>query len=165
MSINKPGTTHAFNAEAAVEQYRIVKHGTNDGDVEHAAAATDAMFGVVGFLGQDTAGNRVDIILDGPVEVEYGGTVALGDPLTSDATGRAIKSAPAAGATHRSIGFATVGGVVGDVGSMQIELGHVQTANQAAFQADSSAADTAAMIVDFNALLAKLVAAGVMAAS
>lgn len=38
-------------------------------------------------------------------------------------------------------------------------------AEPAAFQADSVAADTAAMVVDFNALLAKLVAAGLMEAS
>lgn len=37
------------------------------------------------------------------------------------------------------------------------------TASQAANQADSVAVDTAAMVVDFNALLAKLQAAGIMA--
>ena len=36
---------------------------------------------------------------------------------------------------------------------------------QVAHQADSVAADVAAMVVDFNALLAKLQAAGVMASS
>lgn len=38
------------------------------------------------------------------------------------------------------------------------------TATQAAVQADSAAADVAALVTDFNALLAKLEAAGIMAA-
>jgi hypothetical protein len=49
-------------------------------------------------------------------------------------------------------------------GTLEIaEGGHVTGLPKAEFQADSTAADTAALVADFNALLAKLIAAGLMA--
>lgn len=126
MSINNPGLIKTFVAEAAVTKHRIVKHGAADGKVVHGAAATDALMGIVGALGQDTAGERADIVLDGTVEVEYGGVVAAGDPLTSDANGKAVKAAPALGANNRIIGFAMVAGVASDIGSVQIAPGQIQ---------------------------------------
>ncbi|REM14738.1 DUF2190 domain-containing protein, partial [Mycobacterium tuberculosis] len=66
------------------------------------------------------AGDRIDGVRLGIAEVEYGGAVAAGDPLTSDASGRAIVAAPAAGANARLVGFAEVAGVLGDIGSVFI---------------------------------------------
>jgi len=106
----------ACYAGAAILPFRIVKHGAADAFAIQAAAAGDASFGVSDSLGAAAANDPVDIIRGGIAEVVYGGTVTRGDPLTSDASGRAIKAATG----NRVIGFAEVSGVVGDRGSVFI---------------------------------------------
>lgn len=120
-----PGLTKSFTAEAAVSPYRIVKFGTGDDKVIQAAAVSDAMFGVANNLGGDI-GKRCDVIMEGTAEVEYGGTITRGQPLTSDANGKAAASAPAAGINNRIIGFALVSGVAGDIGSVQLSPSQIQ---------------------------------------
>lgn len=115
-----PTFIKAMNAEAAVLAFRIVKIGAADGGVIQGAAAADALLGVSDEIGQATAGQRVDVILSGIADVEYGGTVARNARLTTDATGRAVTAAPAAGANNGIIGIALVSGVVGDIGSVYI---------------------------------------------
>lgn len=109
----------ACYAGAAILPFRIVKHGAADAYAIQAAAAGDASFGVSDSLGAAAANDPVDIIRGGIAEVIYGGTVTRGDPLTSDASGRAIKAATG----NRIIGFAEVSGVVGDRGSVFIAPG------------------------------------------
>ncbi len=109
----------ACYAGAAILPFRIVKHGAADAFAIQAAAAGDASFGVSDSLGAAAANDPVDIIRGGIAEVIYGGTVTRGDPLTSDASGRAIKAATG----NRIIGFAEVSGVVGDRGSVFIAPG------------------------------------------
>lgn len=120
-----PGLIKNFTAEAAVLPRRIVKHGATDFSALHGAAATDALFGVTAELAAD-AGARVDVILTGTADVEYGGTVNRGDPITSDAVGRAVASTPAAGVNNRIVGFAGMSGVVGEIGLVQIAPGRIQ---------------------------------------
>lgn len=110
----------SYTAEGVIPPYRIVKFGAADGGVLVAAAATDKLIGVTGRLGLAAIGDRGDVGRLGIDEVEYGGAVASGDPLTSDAVGRAVVAAPAAGANVRIIGFAEVAGVLGDIGSLYI---------------------------------------------
>ncbi|MDH5298672.1 MAG: DUF2190 family protein [Desulfobulbaceae bacterium] len=124
--MGKPTLTENFDAEAAVNPFRLVKPGTADGQVVHGAAATDAVFGVSDSLGAAAAGDRVDIHTAGVADVEYGGTVAAGDPLTADANGKAVKAAPAAGVNNRIAGFARVAGVAGDIGAVQLAPGQIQ---------------------------------------
>ena len=97
-------------AEALVEKYRIVKAGTAVGACIKAVAATDKLLGTSAEL--DTAiGDVVDIAV-GPVpKVKLGGTVAVGDALTSDANGKAIATTTIG---NRVIGFAEVAGVLDD---------------------------------------------------
>ncbi len=111
-----------YSAEAAIAAYRIVKFGAADGGVLQAAAATDKLVGVTDRLAAAVAGDRIDVVRSGITEVEYGGTVAAGDLLTADASGRAIVATAAAGSNVRVIGVAEVAGVVGDIGSLRIEL-------------------------------------------
>lgn len=114
-----PGLIKNYTAEAAVLAHRIVKFGAVDGDVLHGAAATDSLVGVVDTL--DAAiGERVDVIRSEIADVEYGGAVTRGAPLTSDATGRAVVAAPSTGANVRLIGTAELSGVVGDIGKVFI---------------------------------------------
>lgn len=115
-----------YTAEGAIGAYRIVKFGAADGGVVAAAAATDKLIGVNDRIAFAASGDRGDIVRVGIAEVEYGGTVAAGDLLTSDASGRAVVAAPATGANARIIGIAEVAGVVGDIGSMLIAPGVMQ---------------------------------------
>lgn len=114
-------------AETAVTKYRIVKFGSADGKMVQAAAATDALIAVAGEL-DAAAGERLDVVTAGIADVEYGGTVARGDLLTSDANGKAVAAAPAAGVNNAVIGRAWVSGVVGDIGAVDIAPGQIQGA-------------------------------------
>lgn len=120
-----PGLIKTFVAEAAVAAYRIVKFGTSDANVVQAAAVSDALVGVSGLVAGDL-GKRVDIIMSDIAEIEYGGTVTRGDWLTTDASGRAVVSAPAAGTNNNVIGRALVSGVLGDIGSCLVVPSRIQ---------------------------------------
>jgi len=120
-----PILTKSYKAGATVSPYRIVKFGADDEHVVHAAAATDAMFGVSAELGAD-AEERVDVHVAGIAEVEYGGALSAGDLVTSDANGKAVAAAPAAGTNNRVIGIARVSGVAGDIGSVFLYPGQIQ---------------------------------------
>lgn len=94
-----------YIAEGAVNPFRIMARGTADGQVVQASSATDTLFGTTGELGAaDT--KRIDVNQGGQPDVEYGGNVSRGDPLTSDANGKAVTAAPGAGSNVRIIGFA-----------------------------------------------------------
>ena len=118
--LNRAGT-----AEGAIAAYRIVKPGAADGGYLQAAAATDFLMGVCESVGP-ASGERLDVVKAGIADVEFGGTVTRGGPVTSDATGRAVAAAPGAGANVRIIGFAEVSAVVGDIAAVWIEPGLMQ---------------------------------------
>jgi len=119
------GLIVSYVAEAALAKSRIVCFGATDGSVKQAAAATDAMIGVTeGFA--YVAGDRADIVRTGLADVEYGGVITRGQPLTSDALGRAVAAAPAAGVNNRIIGYAEVSGVAGDIGSVLLGAEMIQ---------------------------------------
>lgn len=120
-----PTLTKNFTAAAAVARRRIVKFAAAEGEVEQGAAATDAVFGVSTDV--DAAlGGRCDVHMAGIVEVEFGGTVAAGDPVTADANGMAVKAAPAAGVNNRIVGWALVPAVVGDIRTVMLAPGQIQ---------------------------------------
>lgn len=96
----------SYVAEAAVLPYRAVKFGTASGQVIQAAAAADAIIGVADNLGQATAGARVDVIQGGIAEIEAGAAITRGALLISDASGRGITAAAAAGTNTRTMGIA-----------------------------------------------------------
>ena len=80
---------------------RIVAHD-GSGGYKQATAATEALVGTADELGKQPNGGA-DVAMSDQPEVEAGAAVAAGDPLTSDAQGRAVK-ATATG--QRIIGFA-----------------------------------------------------------
>lgn len=114
-----------YTAEGAIAPYRIVKPGSADGLAAQAGAAADALMGVCESVGP-ADGERCDIRKAGIADVEYGGNVTRGGPLTSDADGKAVAAAPAAGANVRIIGFAEVSAVAGDIGPALIAPGVMQ---------------------------------------
>ena len=119
-----PGIYKNFEAEGEVGPYVIVTHGTADYAVKAATGATVALVGTTDELGKLSNG-RVDVCTGGIPEVALGGTVAAGDPLTSDASGKAVK-ATAAG--NRILGFALVSGASGDIIPYQYSLGTLAVA-------------------------------------
>jgi hypothetical protein len=109
--------TKALTATAAVGKRLLVAYGAADGTCVQASGATAKIVGVSENI-DHVAGERVSVFKVGnTADVVYGGTVARGDPITSDANGRAIK-ATAAG--QYCVGDAEVSGVVGDIGSVDI---------------------------------------------
>lgn len=118
--LNKAGT-----AEAAIAAYRIVKFGAADGGYLQAAAATDSLVGVCESIGP-ASGERLDVVKVGLADVEFGGAVTRGGPVTADASGKAVAAAPAAGSNVRIIGFAEVSAVAGDIGPILVAPGVMQ---------------------------------------
>lgn len=115
-----------FQATGAIGAHRIVIANA-DGTISIAGAggAATALFGVNAEL--DLAdGEYGDIVKVGIADVVFGGNVAAGDPITSDANGAAVKAAPAAGANVRIIGFAEVAGAAGDLAQILIAPGVMQ---------------------------------------
>jgi hypothetical protein len=121
-----PGFTKTRIAAAAISAYTLVKpSGVNAGEVVPGAAATDAVVGVAQNV--DVAlGQAVDVIFDGSANVLLGGTVAEGDPITSDANAKGVKAAPAAGTNNRIVGFAGSPGVSGDIIPVTLSPGFMQ---------------------------------------
>jgi hypothetical protein len=115
-----------YTAQAAVAHRRIVAFGATDAAVLHGAAATDLLIGVVDNPSGAAIGERVDVVRFGLAEVEFGGTVARGAPVTADANGRAVAAVPAAGANNRIIGFAERSSVSGDIGLILVQPGLIQ---------------------------------------
>ncbi len=108
----KPGFYRSYIALAAILAYRIVNFGADDGTVAPAVDGSKFLVGTTQIVGADDAGDQVDICRDGLPEVQYGGVVAKGDPLTSDADGKAIKAVEG----NYIIGYAEVDGVEDDIG-------------------------------------------------
>ncbi|CAN5610805.1 hypothetical protein BH10PSE5_BH10PSE5_01300 [soil metagenome] len=121
-----PGLTKTFTAEAAVTRRRICKFGATDSSVLMGAAATDLLMGVSDMSADVPIGHRCEVRLSGIAEVEFGGAVTRGQPITSDAIGRAVAAAPGAGVNNRLIGFAMVSAVLGDIGDVFMDLGSIQ---------------------------------------
>ncbi len=123
--MNNALLTKNYVAEAAIAAYRIVKWGAADGQVLQATAVADKLIGVQNEVAP-AIGEGTDVQRAGIAEVEYGGNVTRGDPLTSDANGKAVAAAPAAGVNNFIIGFAEVSGVAGDIGLVLIAPGRIQ---------------------------------------
>jgi len=107
------GMVLSLTATTAVPARTFVKFGAADGTMVPAVDGTAMIAGVAGDI--DTAvGEHGDAFGQGNVkDIIYGGTVARGDPLTADGSGRAIKAT--ATGTYCG-GFAEKSGVVGDIG-------------------------------------------------
>lgn len=111
-----PTSIKSYVASGAVTRRRIVMFGAADNLVSLANSATALSIGISTEI-DALSGEPCDVVREGLADVEYGGAVTRGQPLTSDATGRAVVAAPAAGANVRLIGIAEVSGVLGDIGT------------------------------------------------
>lgn len=93
-----------FIAGAAIASFRVVKFSAAN-TVVQAAAATDLSIGLSNEV-SPALGERCDIVLAGVGYLEAGAAFALGAKLTSDAQGRGITAAPAAGSNAQIIAIA-----------------------------------------------------------
>lgn len=103
--------TLSYFVTTAIPPHRIAAFADAAGTSIRPADATDkALVGTVGKTGA-SAGGMGDVDRGGIARVELGGTVAAGDPLTSDANARAVKTTTSG---QRTIGRAEEPGVAGD---------------------------------------------------
>ena len=88
------GLVKTYDAGATINEYRIAKFGSSDSVVLQADASTNKFAGVFCLPKGATAatGESVDVIKSGIADVDYGGTITVGDRLTSNADGKAISA-------------------------------------------------------------------------
>jgi hypothetical protein len=123
--MSNPILLRNFTAGAAIPAYRIVKISASE-TVIPAASATDLLMGVCDYV-SPAINERVDIVLIGVAYIEAGAAVAAGALVTSDAAGRCVTAAPAAGSNVRIVGIALEAATaVGDVIRVLIEFGSMQ---------------------------------------
>lgn len=94
-----------FQAAAAIATYTLVKHAAADDQVQAAASGADLVIGAT----QDVApalGERVDVAITGITYITAGAAITRGSRLMSDASGRVITAAAAAGSNVNTIGVA-----------------------------------------------------------
>lgn len=102
--MSNPLLLKSFIAAAAIAAFRIVKF-SGAGTCIQTSAATDLSIGVCNEV-SPLAGERFDAVLTGIAYVEAGAAFALGAEITSDAIGRGVTAAPAAGSNNRIVGIA-----------------------------------------------------------
>jgi hypothetical protein len=116
----------AYKAGAQIAPCLIVKWDSVDLQVLPAAAATDKIAGVSVVNVTAPSGQRVDVIKAGIAQVQLGGTVTRGDPITSNASGLGVTAAPAAGVNNRIVGYAEISGVSGDIIPVLVNIDTIQ---------------------------------------
>lgn len=117
-----PTLIRAFEANAAIAAYKIVKFSDVAASSKVAPATTNAdpFVGVTGSLAT-ASGDMADVLLTGIALVTLGGTVTAGAMLTADASGNAIVAVPTAAVFMSVVGRALAPGVAGDVIEVLLE--------------------------------------------
>lgn len=115
---NTPELITAYVTEGKIEGYRIVAFGEDKNGAKQATEVTDKLIGISTRVPKDP-GEHVDVVRSGLYPVMYGADIKRGDPLTTDAQGRAVKAT----AKQAYIGFAEEDGEEGDFGSLFITPG------------------------------------------
>ncbi|SDQ17491.1 hypothetical protein [Pseudovibrio sp. Tun.PSC04-5.I4] len=118
------GLIKNFTSDGVIEKNRLIAPGAKDGHIKRAGVG-DTLIGTTGIRGASKADERVDGCLNNIRDVTYGGPVAFGDPLTSDAQGRAVKADPAAGVPVPVAGYAMSSGIAGVLGSLHVVPGYL----------------------------------------
>jgi predicted RecA/RadA family phage recombinase len=123
--MSNPGLTKNYLAEGAIGAMLFVKPGAADYGALVAAAGTDKVIGIATDIAA-AAGDRVDVIHEGIADLILGGTVARGDLLMSDAAGKGVVAAAAAGSNVRVGAMALISGVSGDIIPVKVIQGSFQ---------------------------------------
>jgi len=113
MSQTYPILVPSRKASGAIPARRLVALTTTAALVILASTKTQTYEGVSGAVATEADG-EVAITSMGIVPVEYGGVVAVGDPLTSDSVGRAVKAVDG----NNTAGVALEAGTIGTIGTI-----------------------------------------------
>lgn len=100
-------------ADLSAKQYHVVKPNSS-GQAALANATDTAQIGIL--QDKPTSGVAGNVAVGGVSKAAYGGTIAAGAAVTSDANGKVVTATTG----KQIIGFALVGGVSGDIGSVLI---------------------------------------------
>ncbi len=109
-------------AGGVIAQYHILKIGADDNHLVESAAAGDQHVGVAQHAAA-AAEDEIRVQMTNITNLKIGGTVTRGDPITSDAAGKGVKSAPAAGTNNPLVGIALASGVTDDLIPMLLTPG------------------------------------------
>lgn len=113
-SIPDGGVAARKNANgSALPAKRICKFTANSDEVDLATAATDKLAGVS--LGSTASGTFGDVQQYGRAIITAGAAIAVGDRITSGASGKAAAAAPAGGTNNGVIGIAITAASGADV--------------------------------------------------
>lgn len=116
-----------FVASGAVAHRRLVAFTATDGQLAQASgAANERLAGVVDCPGGVASGERFDVVLFGPADVECGGNILPGQFIVADAQGRAIAGAPAAGANASVAGRLLINAASGDIAKAIVNPSQIQ---------------------------------------
>lgn len=109
--------TLAAGASLVGKEFYIGKLNSS-GDLVVAAAAADIIVGII--RTEAASGEAAQYQFLGTAKVKLGGTVAVGDAITSDAAGKGIATTTDG---NRTIGIALEAGVANDIVEVQLMLG------------------------------------------
>lgn len=116
----------SYLTAGVIPGYTIVKPGGTAYTVVAAAAAADKAIGVSADV-DAASGERQDIIALGEAKVVAGAAFTAGDLLMSDASGRAVAAAAAAGTNVRTVGYAVqAASALGDICEIMVQPGVFQ---------------------------------------
>lgn len=110
-------------AGASVPQYRIVKFGSDETAAIVATGGTSVMLGITQD-GTAATGADVNVRVAGIADLQLGGSVSLGDAITSDSVGKGVTAT----AGQNIIGIAANDGVSGDIIPVMIRNGYSTSA-------------------------------------
>lgn len=115
-----------FVAGAIIPAFTLVKFGADDSTVVPATAVADPIIGATMEVAA-ALGERVDVQLIGDAYVVAGAAATRGTLATTDASGRAVTAAPAAGTNNNTAGrFMESASAAGDVVRVLLNPGSVQ---------------------------------------
>ncbi|CNJ03454.1 Uncharacterised protein [Yersinia aldovae] len=118
--MNIPGLITAHKVEAPIAARQMVTHGTVSDEILPAFDGSQLIIGVSTAIGSGI-GQTADVIRSQLALVIYGAAITAGQPLTSDADGRAVPASPG----NFYLGFAEYEGAEDDVGSVWIAPGQL----------------------------------------
>jgi len=110
----------AFRADAALAKGKVVKKGTNEKHVGVCSAATDKSVGIVQNVSV-AAEDALEVAVGGGAKGLAGGTITMGDLLTSDSSGQLVATTTA---NDQIIGKALSDAVVSDLFDVLVVYGN-----------------------------------------
>lgn len=120
------GISKAAKCTAAIAtQFLLCTPGADDDTFSVASASTNPLVGVFQ-SSTANAGDSVEVMVTGISNVVLDGNVTRGNYVTSDANGKGVAAAPAAGSNSNYIGIALESGVAGDIIAVLLCPGSIQ---------------------------------------